>query len=426
MKKNWLRTGQDPVVFLTLQNGLTVNLINKPGYKQTVASLTVKFGSLTSTYQDRKGKTKTIPAGTAHFLEHKLFDKPEGDVLIKMADLGADGNAFTSNQVTCYYLATHENLRENIELLLDFVQTPVFSEESVKRERGIIEEEIASYQDDPDSRLYQGMLRTAYPNSQLGKDIAGDAFSLQKISSEVLYDVYHNYYRPDNMVLTVVGDLNQDQLCQWIQSNQQAGVLTKARKISVDFANGRPVQVRQDEEKLNVSLERIAWLGGLEMRPNRCLAEQELLAEFVLELVFGEQTDWYQSCYQEGVLGDDFDFEVSMMPGYAYVMFFSSGPRAEEQEKVIQTRLNLVEQILSEDSTDFSLLKRSLIGEKIQQQDQLTSLALDEDLALYGLSLFDKMNLLNQLEQRDLADYARVTFKRSQLAQFIVKKQDNG
>lgn len=420
---------QEPVLTFQTEDGLTVHLIKKTAFEQTIAALTVKIGSLTTTYQDENGHYQKIPAGSAHFLEHQMFSKPDGDLLIKMADQGADGNAYTSNNVTCYYFSTVNHIRENLALLLALVQEPYFTEKSVTRERGIIEEEIASYQDDPDNILYQGLLKTAYPNQPISQDIAGTPETIRKISADLLYDIHRAYYRPDNMVLTITGDFDEATVKQWVNTIQRsyAGRVkaTRQRQIS-RLKQNAAITAEKQSIKLSVRLERQGILYGITPLLGVSNGIQRELATIVLELAFGEQTDWYQKNYHHGIIGDDFDFEVSVNQGFAYVAFFTSGNILDQQSHLIQQRMEEITSFLEKPLEEFQVVKKGLMGEKILQGDRLLSIALDEDLALYALSLFDKMNLVKQLEQKDLAAYARVAFKQSSAARYIVKKHKNG
>ncbi|MCK8617311.1 insulinase family protein [Fructobacillus sp. M158] len=402
-------------------DGLQVNVIQKPGYQQTVATLSVKMGASTDTWLDESGKRQKIPAGTAHFLEHKLFDKPDGDVLIDFTNLGADANAFTTNDQTCYYFSSDQQVEEALELLLHFVQEPYFTDQTVARERGIIEEEIASYQDDPFSILYQGILKTAYPATALAEDVAGTAASLQAITPSLLYAVHQAFYQPENLTLTIVSALNFDRVMNWV--NRIQGSVSSRRAVQQEKPIAYPLLSKSVQVAKAVAVQRpkLALLKPLPIDKEMSLPKQRLLAEIALDLAFGEQTDWYQTQYQSGQLGDDFDYEVLVMESAAFVLFFSSGT-TDKQGAIIQKRLNDWPEILRDSAEDFVHLQKALIGENLLQQDRLEQVALDDDLALYGVSLFDKMKILTRFEHADVLNYAKTALKPGPLAQFTLKK----
>ena len=179
----------------TLANGLIVYYLPKPDFNKTYGLFTTNFGSLDTTFVPR-GQTdmRTFPEGIAHFLEHKLFEKEDGDAMTFFSNLGASSNAFTSFTRTSYLFSTRENIDPNVALLLDFVQDPYFTQASVEKEQGIITQEIQMYQDDADFRLFFGLLQNLYPDSALASDIAGTPQSIREISAEDLYDNYRTFY----------------------------------------------------------------------------------------------------------------------------------------------------------------------------------------------------------------------------------------
>lgn len=204
-----------------LANGLTVNIVPKVGFHKTYASFTVNYGSVDSTFISlNDNKITNRPDGVAHFLEHKLFEKADYDAFELFGQLGADSNAFTSYTKTSYLFSTVENVRKCIETLLDFVQSPYFTNDSVEKEKGIIAQEIMMYDDDYNWRLYSGIVENLYPNSPLSKDIAGTVESIKNISTKDLYECYQAFYQPSNMDLFVVGAVDPDEVISWIKENQ--------------------------------------------------------------------------------------------------------------------------------------------------------------------------------------------------------------
>ncbi|MCO0832278.1 insulinase family protein [Fructobacillus sp. W13] len=410
----------------TTNDGLTVNLIQKPGYKQSIGAITARFGSLTNTFVDETGKTVSVPAGTAHFLEHKLFDKEDGDALVGFLDRGADANAFTSNTATCYYFTATSQLEENLDHLMTFVEEPYFTQEKVDREKGIIEEEISSYADDPFWMLYQGILKAAYPDSAIGEDIAGSKESIATITPELLYSVYERFYQPKNLVLTVVGDFDQENLRRFIEQKQQT---FNKKALPLEQHNfSRPIEpiAVQETKHYPISQPKLAMLAGLPLASHPLSGEERvkerLMAEFAFDLVFGEQTAWYQEQYQKGVLGDDFDYEIESSGPYFFVTFFSAGENVNQQIEIIQKRFGDAKAVLKRAEGDFTRLKKALIGENISAMDRLSKLALDEDLALYGLSYFDKMRLITQFRFCDIEEYSQQALFDGLLTRFMIKK----
>ena len=224
MKRVYNNLLQEEYFKEVLDNGLTVVLCKRPSIKNATAMLTVKYGSLHQEFKyDGCDDIIKTPAGVAHFLEHKMFEMPNDvDACDLFAELGADVNAYTTYECTSYYFSTVTNFNESLELLLDFVQTPYFIEESVEGEKKIIEQEILSSYDKPGSMAYVGILKTMFENNKVRDDIGGTVESLNQINSNTLNLCYNTFYHPANMYLVVVGDIDVDATIALIKANQSA------------------------------------------------------------------------------------------------------------------------------------------------------------------------------------------------------------
>src|SRR5262245_51881178 len=204
----------------TLPSGLTVILNPKPGFTKTFGLFGTNFGSIDNEFVDPLTKVAVrVPDGVPHFLEHKLFEDETGDVSDRFSQAGASSNARTGYTSTSYIFSCTEALETNLELLLDFVQTPHFTTAGVEKEKGIIEQEIRMYRDDPDWRLHMSLLEALYRQHPVRLDIAGSVESIRQITPEVLAASYRAYYRPGNMVLAVVGAMDADRIEAQISRN---------------------------------------------------------------------------------------------------------------------------------------------------------------------------------------------------------------
>ena len=208
-----------------LSNGLKVQLLPMEGYHKTYAILTADFGSIDDHFIPYHQKEAiTVPDGVAHFLEHKMFEKKDHDAFDLFGKLGADSNAFTSFTQTSYLFSTTSNLHENLDVLLDFVQDPYFTPETVKKEQGIIGQEIQMYEDDPSWRLYLGILGNLYPKDPMRIDIAGTVESISHITPEILMDSYRTFYEPFS--------------CRTLRSRRNNG-MDQAKSRTKDFRSRR-------------------------------------------------------------------------------------------------------------------------------------------------------------------------------------------
>ena len=221
-KINYSAVGE--IVYQTvLANGLRVFLLPKNDFNETYGIISTNFGSVDTGIVSRETKQVTqYPAGIAHFLEHKLFEGPQGkDLLLEFTKLGAESNAFTSFTRTSYLFSATDNISENLQLLQELVHRADFTKESILREQDIIGQEIEMYQDNPDYRLFFGALANLYPQTPLAEDIAGTKESISEITVENLKENFKNFYHPSNMTLFVIGNFDLEQIAAEIAEQQE-------------------------------------------------------------------------------------------------------------------------------------------------------------------------------------------------------------
>lgn len=307
----------------TLPNGLEVCLLPKPGFSKTYAVFTARYGSADNRFRKADGEEIALPDGIAHFLEHKMFEEPEGDVFQKFADHGASANAFTSFDRTAYLFSATRDVGENVETLLDFVQAPYFTDENVEKEKGIIGQEIQMYRDNPDWRVYYGLIGAMYAADPIRIDIAGSIESISTINKETLYLCHETFYHPGNMLLFVVGNVEAERLMERIRANQAAksfGPLRQPERIYPE--EPVPVRERRIVVELPVSLPK-CYFGFKEPKPvgsGDDLARQEAATRVLLDLLLGPSSDLYQSLYDDNLVSDAFGFDCQVTPRYAYSM----------------------------------------------------------------------------------------------------------
>ena len=221
MEKIEFKQLQEELYHEKLENGLEVYILPKKGFNKTFATFTTKYGSIDNHFVPLGSEEYIkVPDGIAHFLEHKLFEKEDGDVFQQFSKQGASANAFTSFTRTAYLFSSTSNVELNLDTLMDFVQEPYFSEKTVEKEKGIIGQEITMYDDNPDWRLYYGVIQNLYENHPVRIDIAGTVESISHINKDLLYECYGTFYHPSNMLLFVVGPVNVEQTMKQIKDNQ--------------------------------------------------------------------------------------------------------------------------------------------------------------------------------------------------------------
>ena len=224
---NWGR----PCITKSFPTGFRFTCCPKPGFFKTYARLTTHYGSIDNHFQPPGKEAVRVPDGIAHFLEHKMFEKEDGDVFQHFAAQGASANAFTSFDRTAYLFSCTDQVEANLTTLLDFVQTPYFTEAGVEKEKGIIGQEIRMYEDHPDWRSYFGLIESLYHRHPVRVDIAGTVESIAEITKDTLYLCYETFYHPGNMLLFVVGPVDPEKIINLVRENQ-AGKTSSDRKRS--------------------------------------------------------------------------------------------------------------------------------------------------------------------------------------------------
>ncbi|OOC62269.1 EF-P 5-aminopentanol modification-associated protein YfmH [Paenibacillus ihbetae] len=312
---------QETLYYEVMDNGLRVYVLPKPGFQKTYATFATKYGSVDNHFKVEGEAEVRVPDGIAHFLEHKMFEEPEGDIFAKFASNGASANAFTSFDQTVYLFSATDHIHENLETLIDFVQNPYFTDQNVEKEKGIIGQEINMYQDNPDWRVYFGLIEAMYKVHPVHIDIAGTVESIGTITKEDLYTCYNAFYHPSNMLLFVVGGVDPKETMNLIRSNQARKTYEQQGAIERIF-DPEPTEVaeKRRESRLAVSLPKC--LFGFKEKETGLSGEdqlrRDLTTKLMLDLLFGASTELYQKLYEDDLISDSFGHEYNSSPEYAF------------------------------------------------------------------------------------------------------------
>ena len=351
-----------------LSNGLTVEVVPRPGFTKKLAYFVTDFGSIHTKFE-LEGQEHTVPAGVAHFLEHKMFDMPEGrDVTAELASLGASVNAFTSFDITAYYFACTHNFEKCLRILLEFVSTPHFTAESVEKEMGIIDQEIGMNLDSPDSRAFEDMAAGLYRAHPVRVPILGTSETIRQITPEILNTCHRAFYTPGNMMLCVVGDVDPDrvaEIAEAVLGTQQRPVGRKIQHWQEDMTVATPESWRQMEVamptfELGFKCEDVGW--------GRDSVRKEIVGDLAAEALFGESSSLYLEMYEEGII--DASFGGGFEDSEDMAMLFCSGD-SEDPEAVRDAILERAAQlaVTGVEEADFLRMKRSALGRRIRDLD---------------------------------------------------------
>lgn len=312
-------------------SGVTVCLCPMEGYSTVNAQFAVKFGSEDNRYRINGGDIVTIPDGTAHYLEHKLFESPEKDAIALFAETGASCNAGTSYDSTTYYFTCADNFERNLEILLDFVQHPFFTPENVEKERGIIGQEITMYQDSPGWCVLMELLKGVYKENPIKTDIAGTIESIAEITDKTLYDVYNAFYNPSNMYISIAGNFDVDKAIEVCERC----LLPRTPEKLETIQHTEPYEVVTHRTATKMPVAKPQFAIGFK-RPDA--DGKEALDEYVyynmlVDIIFGDTSEFYKRMRDCGLLNDA--FRVSVFMGRGYVLPLVTG-ESDEPDKVFE------------------------------------------------------------------------------------------
>ncbi|KAB2337576.1 insulinase family protein [Cytobacillus depressus] len=315
---------KEELYFEKLDNGLNVYILPKAGFNKTYATFTTKYGSIDNHFQPPgKSEFVKVPDGIAHFLEHKLFEKEDGDVFQQFSKQGASANAFTSFTRTAYLFSSTSNVVKNLETLIDFVQYPYFTEQTVEKEKGIIGQEITMYDDNPDWRLYYGLIENMYKNHPVKIDIAGTIETISHITKDMLYECYQTFYHPSNMLLFIIGPVSPDEIMKLVKDNQAAKNYKELPEIKREFAE-EPLEVANKKQVLEMNVQTSKCLVGVKAKhvnqSGREMLKTELCLNVMLDIMFGKSSDHYSSLYKQGLIDDTFSYDYTQENGFGFAM----------------------------------------------------------------------------------------------------------
>ena len=409
-----------------LPNGLTMAVIPRPGFTRKLAYFVTDYGSIHTQYT-AEGVAKEAPAGVAHFLEHKLFDMPGRDITAEFAALGAIPNAFTSYDMTAYHFSCTDNFRENLQLLLEFVSTPYFTEESVDKEQGIIGQEIGMNEDNPDTRSFELLMQAMYQNHPVRVPILGTRETIAQITPQVLTDCHQSFYHPENMLLCVVGDVDPEEVRAIAEATLPAPTCAKGTATrqwaeemtcSQNFVTAA-MEVAMPMFQLGFKCESLGF-GPEAVR-------QEIIGDLACEALFGESSPLYMRLYEEGIIDGSFGGGFETIEGMALLTVAGD---SEDLEAVLEAILQQAQVLLEEGISEKDLLrmKRSAMGRRIRGLDSFDSVCFR--ICAYHLSGYDYFEfpaLYQQVEAADLLEFIRrvVTRQRCCLCVITPNEQED-
>ena len=409
----------DETLYTTrLENGLHVAVVPKKGFTKKLAYFVTDYGSIHTDFSF-EGKIHRVPAGIAHYLEHKLFDMPDGrDVSAEFASYGAVTNAFTSYDMTAYYFSGTDHFDECLRLLLEFVSTPYFTQESVEKERGIIDQEIGMNADAPDSVVFEQLMDAMYRNHPIRVPILGTSESIREITPELLHLVHRAFYTPDNMLLCVIGDVQPEAVADMARQilgtgKRETGVKLLPSQEEMTCPKDRA------ERNMEVAMPMFSLAFKCEaLGKGDAAIREEMVADLAAEALFGESSELYLRLYEQGIIDSSFGGGFETIDGCA--MLLCSGD-SDYPEDLGRELIAQAEKLVAEGIEDgaFARMKRSALGRRIRGLDSFDSTCFR--LCAYHFSDFDYFRfpeIFRDIESGDIQEFLRriATRERSSLS----------
>jgi len=421
---------QEELYHEKMSNGLNVYILPKNGFNKTYATFTTKYGSVDNTFIPLgKDEYVKVPDGIAHFLEHKLFEKEDGDVFQQFSRQGASANAFTSFTRTAYLFSSTSDVEKNLETLIDFVQEPYFSEKTVEKEKGIIGQEITMYDDNPDWRLYFGLIQNLYQNHPVKIDIAGTIESISHITKDWLYECYNTFYHPSNMLLFIVGPVDPEKIMNQVRENQAKKDYKDQREIKRKFES-EPTQAAEKKQVLEMNVQTSKALVGIKaLHVDQMGAEMlknELTMNVLLDLLFGKSSENYNQLYSEGLIDETFSFDYTQEQGFGFAMVGGDTREPDQLAERLEKMLLDAKKNSSITEEQLARAKKKKIGAFLRAVNSPEYIANQfTRYAFNDMNLFDVVPTLESITLQDVKSLAAevISEERFSVCQVIPKKK---
>lgn len=402
-------------------SGITLYYYPMPEKSKASAMIATKFGSMNREFKKYQSEEwMVVPDGIAHFLEHKLFEGPQGNAFDFYAKTGAKANAYTSNDRTAYYFVTSENFYESLDILLRFVKHPYFTAENVEKEKGIIGQEIRMYDDEPSWQGYIALVQALYQNHPVRIDIAGTVDTISEITDTTLYDCYNVFYNNANLSLCIAGDLDLDKILE--VCDRQLPVEQSDKIVQKIPQEPQEIAIAFVSKKMDVS--KTQFFIGLK-DPDAVVsgnewAKHELSVKILQTILFGESSRFFKELYQAGVLNPEFSADYENGVGFGFLLFAGE---SDQPETVVEKIKSICDGFTSDMITidDFRRVRNALYGDMIRGLDNAESLV-NRFVAhrLMDGDIFSLINAINNLTIDDVINTGKRLLNSERVAMSLI------
>ena len=395
---------------IILPSGLTMYYMFKPDNAKKAAMIATKFGSINYTFNMQDGRRVTVPNGTAHFLEHKLFEGKEGNAFDFYAATGAKANAYTSNDKTAYYFVCSDRFEENLEILLSFVTNPYLTEENVEKEKGIIAQEIKMYEDEPGWQGYFSMVQGLYQEHPIRRDIAGTVEDIYSLTPQLLMDCYNAFYHPSNLVFAVVGDLPKAQVLSIVERYFSGNNDYSVDKLPINEPDSAGSRYVEKQMLVSRPIFHLGFKDNNTEIDGYELSKKEMETEILIEYLFGKSSPFFKELYEAGKINNEFDCWYDLSDYFSFCVINGESDYPRDVEKAAWKYIDRI-QIDGIDDERFLEIRNGLYGALIMDTEQSYGMV-NRMIGNYlnGTETFYAINALRDIAADDLLKRAECLF----------------
>ena len=403
-----------------LHNGLQINVVTKPDFKLAYAVFATNYGGAHRRFY-LGGQMHDTPAGVAHFLEHKMFDMPDGDNALSILSAnGAQPNAFTASGMTAYHFDCTDGFEENLRMLLKFVSTPYFTDETVAKEQGIIGQEICMVEDNPGYVVYNRLMRMLYEHNPIRDQVAGSIESIAEITAETLYNCHKAFYAPSNMTLCVAADCDPERIFD-IANEMLPRDRAEIPKADMGPAESDMPAKTYNEEFMEVSAPQFLIGAKVKPAPNGdALLRQKLTAQLAMRTLFGTSGDFYNRLYSDGTLNRDYDYEIDYAAGTATIIL---GGESDKPQAVLEEIKREISNV-SENGLDkaaFEAAKHASFGSRLRGLEDFDNICLAlVDGVFGGYCALDSFSMLESISIEECESFLNSFMAADRLALSVI------
>jgi len=408
-----------------LENGLTIMIIPKKGIRKKYVMWATHYGSIDNKFIIPGEESITqVPDGIAHFLEHKMFEQENGtNSLDVLTALGANANAYTTNNHTAYLFEATDNFYSALDELMDYVQNPYFTDENVEKEKGIIAQEIKMYDDYPEWVVYMNALKNMYKNNPVRIDIAGTVESIYKIDKDILYKCYNIFYNPSNMVMCFCGKFEPEQLIEEIKKR----LIEKPQQAEIKrIYEEEPEEIVEKRIEKTMEVSMPLFVIGIKdkiLGKNQNIVKKHIAIEILLNMIVGKSSNLYKELYENELLIAEPFLEYEFTDNYAHIAITGN---SKNPDKVLEKIEEEIEKLKIDglNLEHFERIKNMLYGNAVKEFNNVSDISrMFVSDYFKGINSFDYLESYKQITPEYALEILKEVFLKEKTVISIVSNK---